>query len=97
MVTVTKKPRRARPAGEVRPEVQKKPAAPEKATEHPAVTKARARIAEIIKKTSDGKSALAIGLVLALVNQETGNHAAANIIIDEHGLDKKFGLEKFVP
>jgi hypothetical protein len=36
-----------------------------------------------------------IGIVLAIVNQETGNHTAANALIDEYGLERLFGIKKF--
>ena len=38
-----------------------------------------------------------VGIVLAIVNQETGNHAAANALIDEYGLERLFGIKKFCP
>lgn len=68
-----------------------------KPTELPAVAKARERIREILKQVASGAPPAAVGLVLAIVNQETGNQVSANALIDEFELDKKFGLMKFEP
>jgi hypothetical protein len=59
------------------------------------VQKARARIRRLVERTTSNAPRLAVSLVLALINQETGNHRAANEIIDEFGLEKRFGLQKF--
>lgn len=57
------------------------------------IAKARQRIREIVTKISDGRPREAIGLVLALVSQETGNQSAADALIKEFKLDEKFGLQ----
>lgn len=59
------------------------------------VRKARARIREFVVPLMAGKSPVAVGLILAILNQETGNKTAANALIDEFKLDKLFGLQKF--
>jgi hypothetical protein len=59
-----------------------------------AVAMARARIKAILEKVAPGKSPAAIGLSLAILNQELGCHAGANALIDEFSLDR-FGLQKF--
>ena len=59
-----------------------------------AVEKVRRRIKEILAKfTGDGAPREAIGLALAIANQETGSHAAANALIDEFDLGR-FGIQK---
>ena len=55
------------------------------------VATARARIRMLV---AEGDPA-ALGLTLALLNQEVGNQAAANALIDEYKLDEKFGLNKW--
>lgn len=60
-----------------------------------AVIVARQKIKHVIAALTADKSREAVGLILALVNQELGCHAGANALIDELGLDVKFGLEKF--
>lgn len=71
-------------------EAPKRPAEPE------ALAKARRRLkgllAQIIPGGTPRESA---GLVLAILSQETGNQRAAETLIDEFELDKKFGLQKF--
>lgn len=63
--------------------------------ENESIKKARIRIKKFLDQTIVGRPAVAIGLVLAIVNQETGNKKAANVLIDQYKLDKKFGLKKF--
>lgn len=57
------------------------------------IQKARARIKELVKKATAGQDPTGVALVLAILNQETGSHAAANKLIAEHQLDKKFGIK----
>lgn len=65
-------------------------------TEEPeAVQKARARLKKMVKTATGDAPPAAIGLVLAIVSQETGNHAAANALIDEYDLTDLFGIKKF--
>ena len=52
-----------------------------------------ARIKELLKDATAGAPRSAIGLVLALVSQETGNKLAANELIREHKLDELFGIQ----
>lgn len=78
-------PRKARVAGGV---------PPSKATEPIAVQKARQRIRQLVKAVTADQDKSAVGLVLAIVNQETGSHEAANQIIDEYKLDELFGIQK---
>jgi hypothetical protein len=68
------------------------PSAP---VEPEAVQKARARIKELVRKLAHGRPEASVGLVLALVNQETGNQKAANALIAEYRLDELFGVKKF--
>jgi hypothetical protein len=67
----------------------------ESSGEHEAVAKARKALKPLIEQTTKGKEPISIGLVLAILNQETGNNAAANVLIEEYKLDKIFGLKKF--
>ena len=67
----------------------------ESSGEHEAVTRARKALKPLIDQTTKGKEPISIGLVLAILNQETGNNKAANVLIEEYKLDKIFGLKKF--
>ena len=58
-----------------------------------AVAKARARIKAVIDATEEQYGPEAIGLALAIVSQETGNHAAANSLIREYRLLEKYGIQ----
>jgi hypothetical protein len=60
-----------------------------------ALKKARARIKTLIAGATTGHPPQAVHLVLAIVNQETGNHKAANALIEEYKLDEMFGLRRF--
>lgn len=80
--------RRARPAAEAPP---LDPAAVEQSI---SIHVARGRIKAILAQVTEGKQRLAISIVLAIINQELGCHAGANVLIDELGLEK-YGLEKF--
>lgn len=61
-----------------------------------AIQKARQRIRELLKQVVPKDAPpVSIGLTLALVNQETGNTQAANVLIDEYQLEDKFGVKKF--
>lgn len=65
------------------------------APEPEAVAKARARIRELLDRAvPKGTNANTVGIVLALVSQETGNHTAANALIDEYGLEETLGIHK---
>lgn len=61
------------------------------------VQKARARIRELLAKVVEGKTPTTVGITLALVSQETGNHAAANALIDEYNLSGLLGIQKVGP
>lgn len=77
-------------------QAKKNPEATPVASEEPeAVQKARKRLKGMIEQAVGDAPPEAIGLVLAIVTQETGNHAAANALISEYRLDKVFGLKKF--
>jgi hypothetical protein len=56
---------------------------------------ARARLRSMIAQTTKDAPRASVGIVLAIVNQETNNHAAANALIDEYGLERLFGIKKF--
>lgn len=86
-------PRRSRARRAQNPAGKKKAAAAKEEPE--AIRKARERIREFVREVTKGQQKEAIGLVLALVNQETGSHKAANALIDEMNLDKTFGIRKF--
>lgn len=62
-----------------------------------AIRSARERLRGMIAKVSGDAPKPSVGIVLAIVNQETGNHAAANALIDEYGLERLFGIKKFCP
>lgn len=70
-------------------EAPKKPAEPE------PIAKARTRIKELLGEVAGDAPRSAIGLVLAIVSQETGNQKAAEALISEFKLDELFGLQKF--
>lgn len=61
-----------------------------------SVSRARFRIRELLRKALAGSDAnkTTVGIVLALVSQETGNHAAANVLIDDYKLDELLGIAK---
>lgn len=86
--------RRARPANEPASTPRHVPS-PEKPGEPVAVIMARARIKALIADITEGQSKAAIGLSLAILNQELSCHAGANALIDEFQLGR-FGLSKFV-
>lgn len=69
--------------------------APKRPTEPEPVAVARQRLRAIVSQLVEGRPPSAVGLVLAILNQETGNHAAANALIDELGLTAAFGILKF--
>lgn len=78
--------RRAIPASE----------APRRPEEPEAVRAAREQLKPIIAMLAPSSSPPAsIGLVLALVNQGCGAKSAANVLIDEFELDKKYGIQRF--
>jgi hypothetical protein len=69
------------------------PLEPKAAPEHPAVKQARVRIREVLFQVIPGKyDASTVGITLALVSQETGNHGAANVLIAEYQLTEKYGI-----
>lgn len=59
------------------------------------IREARARLRSMIAQATQDAPRSSIGIVLAIVNQETGNHTAANALIDEYGLERLFGIKKF--
>lgn len=62
--------------------------------EHEAIAKTRARIRSLLETAQIGnQSATTIGIMLALLAQETGNYKAANALITEHKLDETLGLK----
>lgn len=91
----TKKPIPEPPAQEDKPKgkaTAPKPPKPPR-EEHPAVASARVRIREILFAVIPGKfDKGSVGISLALVSQETGNHAAANALIQEYNLEEKYGI-----
>lgn len=101
---VVRRRRGSRPASEPTPEA---PAVEPDVAEAPTISKAiegvdgggdsidkcRQQIRWIIRHVSAEHSQSAIGLALAILNQELGHHDAANIIIDELGLHE-YGLDK---
>lgn len=76
--------------GEVKALKRKAVPKPTKPVDNNVVSVARERVAKLLKAFGNE-----IGLVLALANQELGNNAVANALIDEYALTEKFGLEKF--
>ena len=58
-----------------------------------AVAKARARIKDVMDAAETQFGSNAVGLALAIVTQELGNHEAANALIAEYDLAKRFGIE----
>lgn len=62
-----------------------------------AIREARARLRGLIAAATKDAPKPSVGIVLAIVNQETGNHAAANALIEEYGLERLFGIRKFCP
>ena len=68
---------------------------PQASAESDSVAKARARVRELVSKAvPEGTAKATVGIVLALVSQETGNHRAANALIDEYGLADALGISK---
>lgn len=67
----------------------------DKEEEPQAIRDARVRLRTLIAAATKDAPKPSVGIVLAIVNQETGNHAAANALIDELGLEKLFGIKKF--
>lgn len=67
------------------------------AEEPQAIREARERLRALIAEATRDAPRPSIGIVLAIVNQETGNHAAANALIEEYGLERRFGIKKFCP
>lgn len=61
------------------------------------LAQARERIRGLIGDVAAGAPRQSVGLVLALLSQETGSQAAANALIDEFDLASKYGLQKFEP
>lgn len=61
-----------------------------KPKDNDVVATARVRVAALLKASS-----AEAGLVLALLNQQVGKLSEANAIIDEFGLEEKFGISKF--
>ena len=63
--------------------------------EHQAIAITRARIRATLEEAGAGDyDHNIVGIALALLSQETGNHAAANALIDEYKLDERFGIQK---
>ena len=93
-----KKQSKAKPPPAPEPENNKKLTEPlsSPGDEPEAVHKARFRIREVLRKALAGTDATptTVGITLALVSQETGNHAAANAIIDEYKLTDLLGIQK---
>ena len=96
--TKAKPPKKPEPAPEPRPTHTKRSAEPPSSPgdEPEAVHKARFRIREVLRRALAGTDATptTVGITLALVSQETGNHAAANAIIDEYKLTELLGIQK---
>jgi hypothetical protein len=69
--------------------------APAKPKEAEPLAKARVRVRAILDAVTVGQPKESISLVLAILNQESGNQKAAEVLIDEFELDKKYGLLKF--
>lgn len=63
------------------------------ATEPSSLAKARARIRTVVERAASQFSPQTVGLALAIVSQETGNHDAANALIAEYGLTERYGIE----
>lgn len=59
------------------------------------IREARGRLRAMVKVATKGAPKPSIGIVLAILTQETGNHVAANALIDEYELEKNFGIKKF--
>lgn len=59
------------------------------------IAKARARIKKLVGSlVPEGTEAASVGIVLALLSQETGNQEAANHLIEQYGLTQRFGIQK---
>lgn len=62
--------------------------------ELPSLAKARERIRDLLAKaTPEHTSRATVGIILALVSQETGNYTAADALIKEYSLDTLFGMK----
>lgn len=83
--------------GGVASEVDELEGAQAEVGEPDAIQVARKRLRSMIAQASAGAPKPSVGIVLAIVNQETGHHAAANALIDEYGLERLFGIKKFCP
>jgi len=59
------------------------------------VDEIRNKIKPLLNEAIKDRPAYVIGLLLAIVNQETGNYSAANCLIDEYKLDELFDMKKF--
>lgn len=68
------------------------PPKPPEDSEPAAVKTARERIRDVLEAVHRQYDHNIIGLTLAIVSQETGSHKAANALISEYDLDKKFGI-----
>lgn len=90
-----KPPSRSRRRRQNDPSRKANKSAPKVTGEPDAIRAAREQIREMLTAITLGRPPLAIGLVLAIVNQETGNAVGANALIDEFKLDKVFGLKRF--
>lgn len=88
----------AKPKGNGKKPSQSRKAKPSKPAPRPEsepVSKARARIRALLSKAvPEGTDKATVGIVLALVSQETGNHRAANALIDEYGLVDALGIAR---
>jgi len=93
--------RRVRVAGEADKLGSHLPAnenAGEAVTEEPAaIAAARKRLRAMVAAATTDAPRPSVGIVLAIVNQETGNHTAANALIDEYELERLYGIKKFCP
>lgn len=88
-------PRRSRARRAQNPASKKSAKALASKEEPDAIRKARERIRAFVREVTKDAPKASIGIVLALVNQETGSHKAANALIDELDLEKSFGIRKF--
>lgn len=70
------------------------PPKPAEPAENPHVALARKQIRVVLETITKGKEPVAIGLILAVLNQETGNYDAANSLIEKYDLEKLFGFKK---
>ncbi len=70
-------------------------APPKRAPEPEPIAKARERLRTLLKQVAGDAPREAVGLVLAILTQETKSQKAAEALIDEFKLDEAFGLQKF--